>query len=338
MSYQRIIASRQGGPEVLEIIENKLRDPGPGEALIKVQRAGVAFGDLLWMSGAVPGSPKPPFTPGYDLVGAIEQLGSEVAGFTVGQTVAAVIKIGGYSEYAYVPFAKMAPVPEGLDPSEAVSATMNYLTAYQLFQRVAELAPGQRVLIHGASGGVGTAMLQVGGLMELEMYGTASQGKLALVSSLGGTPIDYRSEDFVERIASLTGDGVDLVVDHIGGDHLKRSFAALRPGGLLVSTSAYGSVRGDTGALENMLGFIRLPLWNAWPNGKKAMLFDVVPYNDKNPSFLGEDLPMVLSYLANGKIKPVIDRQLPLTEARQAQEMLLNGTATGKIVLVCDEG
>jgi NADPH:quinone reductase-like Zn-dependent oxidoreductase len=337
MAYQHIIATRKGGPEVLEIQTDELRDPGPGEALVKVQRAGVAFGDLLWMSGVVPGSPKPPFTPGYDVVGTVESLGPGAAGFTPGQTIIGLIKIGGYSEYAYVPLEKMIAVPEGLDPTEAAALTLNYLTALQLFQRVTPLKAGQCVLVHGASGAVGTALLQVGGLIGLEMYGTASPAKHEIVAGLGATPIDYRNEDFVERIARLTGDGVDLVVDHIGGDHLKRSFETLRAGGLLVSTSAYGSVRGNTSAFENMLGFILLPLWNLWPNGKRAMLFDVVPYNNKNPSYLGEDLTILLSYLAEGKLKPIIDRQLPLREARRAQELLLNGEANGKVILICNE-
>lgn len=338
MSYKHIIATRKGGPEVLETRTAGLQEPGPGQALVRIQRAGVAFGDLLWISGRVPGGPRHPFIPGYDFVGVIERLGAGQTDLEPGQAVAGLVKTGGYSEYASVPFEYLAPVPEGVVASEAVCATLNYLTAVQIFQRTAGLKPGQRVLVHGASGGVGTAMLQVGRLLDLEMYGTASQAKQDLVASLGATPIDYKNEDFVERIASLTGDGVDLVVDHVGGNHLKRSFQTLRPGGLLVSSSAYGSVRGDAGFLENILGFIRLPLWSLWPNGKKAILLDVVPYYHKNPAELAEDFPIVLSYLAEGRIQPVIDRQLPLVEARTALELLLHGKASGKIVLVCNDG
>ena len=335
--YTRIVAARRGGPEVLEIQADELREPGPGEARVRVLRAGAAFGDLMWQSGKVPGSPKPPFTPGYDLVGVVEVLGPGSTALQVGQTVAALIQFGGYSEYATVPFDKLVPVPEGLDPSQVVCLTMNHLTGYQVIRRIAKLSPGQRVLVHGAAGGAGTAMLQLGQLMGLEMFGTASAAKHKAVESLGAVPIDYRTEDFVERIARLTGDGVDLVVDHIGGNHLKRSFQALRPGGTLVSTSAYGAVQGQVGALENLTGFIRLPVWNLLPNGKKALLFNVAPYNKKNPSYLGEDLPVLLSYLAEGRLKPLIAAEFPLAEARRAQEMILQARAVGKVILVCAE-
>jgi NADPH2:quinone reductase len=291
----------------------------------------------MWQSGKVPGSPKPPFTPGYDLVGIVEALGPGSTAIQAGQTVAALIQFGGYSEYATVPFEKLVPVPEGLDPSQVVCLAMNHLTGYQLVRRVAKLSRGQRVLVHGAAGGAGTAILQIGQILGLEMFGTASAAKHKVVESLGAVPIDYRSEDFVERIANLTGDGVDLVVDHIGGSHLERSFRTLRPGGMLVSTSAYANVQGQISRLESLLGFIRLPLWNALPNGKKALLFNVAPYNQKNPSYFAEDLPVLLSYLAEGRLKPLIAAEFPLAEARRAQEMILQAQAVGKVVMVCHE-
>jgi NADPH:quinone reductase-like Zn-dependent oxidoreductase len=335
MKYKRLVINRKGGPEALQVVEADLPEPAPGEVHVKVLTAGVLLADVMWQEGKVPGGPKPPFTPGYDLVGVVDKLGQGVSDLAVGQTVAAMIQYGGYTQYAFLPPEQLVPVPDGLDPAEVVCLTVNYMTGYQLYKRVAKLTPGRRVLVHGSAGGTGSAMLDVGRVLGLEMYGTASKPKHDLVSSLGATPIDYRNEDFVERIRGLTGDGVDLVVDHIGGAHLKRSFQTLRAGGLLVSTASTAQVWGETSTLEIMLGIIQLPLWNMLPNKKSAMLFDLVQFNKKNPTWYAEDLKVLMSYLAEGKIKPVIAKRMPLVEAQQAQELILGAKVKGKIVLIC---
>jgi len=218
MKYKRVVINRKGGPEALQVVEADLPEPAPGEVRVQVLTAGVLLADVMWQEGKVPGSPKPPFTPGYDLVGVVDKVGGGVSSPSEGQIVAALLPhFGGYTQYAFLPPEKLVPVPDGLDPAEVVCLTVNYMTGYQLYRRVAKLTPGRRVLVHGAAGGTGSAMLDVGRVLGLEMYGTASKPKHDLVSSLGATPIDYRNEDFVERIRGLTGDGVDLVVDHIGG-------------------------------------------------------------------------------------------------------------------------
>ncbi|MGD2134709.1 MAG: medium chain dehydrogenase/reductase family protein [Gemmatimonadales bacterium] len=337
MRCRRIVATRRGGPEVLQIVHQELPEPRAGEVRVRVLRAGVAFGDLMWQSGKVPGSPKPPYTPGYDLVGTAERLGPGVEGIEKGQMVAALVRVGGYAESAVVPLDHLVPVPDGLDPSQVVCLTLNYLTALQIFRHLAGVTSGKRILVHGAGGGVGTAMLELGRLLGLEMYGTASLSKHGLVSRFGAVPIDYRNEDFVARILDLTGDGVDLVVDHIGGSHLKHSFRTLRPGGHLVSTSAYANVTGRIGTLETLLGMLRLPLWHLLPNRRSARLYDVVTYSRRHPSFFRQDLAELMGYLATGQVNPVVAVQKPLEEARQAQELLLQAKARGKVILVCDE-
>jgi NADPH:quinone reductase-like Zn-dependent oxidoreductase len=335
MTYKRIVIPQSGGPEALQVVEVDLPEPPPGEVRVKVLTVGVLLADVMWQGGKVPGGPKPPFTPGYDLVGVVDKLGDDVSGPGVGQTVAAMIQPGGYTQYAFLPPEKLVPVPEGLDPSEVVCLTVNYMTGYQIFKRVAKLRPGQRVLVHGAAGGTGSALLDVGRVLGLEMYGTASKPKHDLVSSLGATPIDYRNEDFVERIRGLTGDGVDLVVDHIGGAHLKRSFQTLRAGGLLVSIASTAQVWGDSSTLAIMLGLLQLPLWNILPNKKSTTLFDLVAFNKKNPTWYAEDMKVLIGNLAEGEIKPVIAKRMPLVDARQAQELLLGAKVKGKIVLIC---
>ena len=195
--------------------------------------------------GIHPETPPVPFTPGWDLVGVVDRLGDGVSGIEPGQIVAAMPIHGAYAEFVCLPQRELVPVPSGLDAAEAVSLVLNYITAYQMMYRSAKVKPGQRALIHGAAGGVGTALLQLGRLAELEMYGTCSSRGAPAVSDLGGIPIDYQHQDFVKEIHRLTGDGVDVVFDRIGGTHLWHSRKALRPGGRVVGYGLTSSLRGE---------------------------------------------------------------------------------------------
>src|SRR5262245_32672644 len=168
------------------------------------------------------------------MVGSVDQIGERVSGFELGEMVAAMPISGCYAQYVCLPQRKFIPVPAGLDPAEAVAVVLNYITAYQMLHRSAKVKPGQRVLIHGASGGVGTALLQLGRLAGVELYGTCSAQAAEVVKDLGATPIDYRNSDFVQEIHRLASDGVDAVFDGIGGNNLWRSRQALREGGRVV--------------------------------------------------------------------------------------------------------
>jgi NADPH2:quinone reductase len=337
MKFKKIVITHKGGPENLKVVEEELSEPASGEVRVKVLTAGVGLADIMWQYGKIPGSPKPPFTPGYDLVGVVDKLGSDISKFNEGQMVAALVVYGGYTQYTNLSAEKLVPVPQGLDPAEVVCLTLNYVTGYQIFKRLAKVSQGNRVLIHGAAGGVGSAMLQLGKVMDLEMYGTASKSKHDLVSNLGATPIDYRHEDFVKRIFELTGDGVDLVVDPIGGPHLKRSFKTLRSGGFLAVTSSMAALKGDISSGQMLWSLIRLPIWNILPNKKSAKLFVVDSYNKKNPKLYEKDLKVLMGYLADGKIKPVIAKRMPLVEASKAQKLIWEAKVKGKIVLICNE-
>ncbi len=243
---------------------------------------------------------------------------------------------GGYTEFAYVPQNLLVPVPEGLDPAETVSVVLNYLTAHRMLHNSARVKKGKRILVHGAAGGVGTALLQLGKEAGLEMYGTASKGKHELVSSLGATPIDYRSEDFVERIRSLTGDGVDAVFDPIGGKNLSWSYSTLRKGGRLVSYGFYGALKG--GKIAALSGLARLFLFKLIPDGKKSLFYGDTPSPaTKDNAWYRETLMVLLSLLAEGKIKPVIGERIPLIEAARAHELMEKAAVSGKIVLICNK-
>jgi NADPH2:quinone reductase len=191
----------------------------------------------MMREGIHPETPPLPFLPGWDLVGAVDRLGDGVSGIEPGQMVAAMPISGAYAEFVCLPQRELVPVPSGLDAAEAVSLVLNYVTAYQMLHRSARVRPGQRVLIHGAAGGVGSALLQLGRLAGLEMYGTCSSRGASAVADLGAIPIDYQHQDFVQEMHHLTPEGADVVFDGIGGPHIWRSREALRPGGRVV---AYG--------------------------------------------------------------------------------------------------
>src|SRR6516225_3401740 len=244
MRHRRVVVTHNGGPEVITAIEEDIPTPKAGEVRVKVLAAGVSLPDVLAREGVHPETPHVPYTPGWDLVGTIDQLGEGVTGFELRQTVAAMPIHGCYAQYLCLASRKLVPMPVGLDPAEAVALVLNYITAYQMLHRSVKARAGQRMLIHGASGGVGSAMLQLAKLAGVEMYGTCSAQGAAVVRELGATPIDYRSADFVEEIRRLTGDGVDAVFDGIGGDNLWRSRDALREGGRVVTYGFQSKMRG----------------------------------------------------------------------------------------------
>lgn len=335
MKYRRVVITRSGGPDVLKIVEDELPEPRSGEARVKVLTAGVAFVDLLLREGLYPGAPRKPFTPGFDIVGVVDKLGGGASTLQPGQTVAALTRFGGYAEYICLPETKLVPVPPGLDPAEAVSLVLNYVTAYQLLHRAARVTAGERILIHGAGGGVGTALLQLGKIAGLEMYGTASRVKHEVVSRLGGVPIDYRVEDFVERIRQLTGDGVDAVFDPIGGTNWRRSYQTLRRGGRLVPYGASSLL--SEGKLKVGLGFMALLFKKFFSDGRKVMwMFGTTARPYSSPELCRKDLSMLFDLLGQGRIKPLIADRIPLVEAARGHELLGKRAVTGKLVLICN--
>jgi NADPH2:quinone reductase len=265
----------------------------------------------------------------------------------LGQRVAALPIAGAYAEYVCLPQRELVPVPSGLDSAEAVSLVLNYVTAYQMLHRSAKARPGQRVLIHAAAGGVGSALLQLGRVANLQMYGTCSPWGASTVSELGGVPIDYRAVDFVQEIHRLTGEGADAVFDGIGGSHIWRSRAALRPGGTVVAYGLTGSLRGgrlasgQSGRRRRLSGVAIFGLYIAggWllPGRRRVVPYSIQWLKRVRPALFREDLIALFELLRQGKIRPLIARRFPLAQARDAQEFLGKGGVTGKVVLVCDE-
>lgn len=332
MKHRRIVVSKIGGPEVLEFVEADCPEPEAGEVRVRVEAAGVSAYDLM-IRGSRLMPPRPPYTPGVDMVGTIETLGEGVDAFEIGQRVAALLEMegGGYTELLCLPASDCVPVPPTLDPAEAVCLVANYLTAHQVLHRAAKVQRGERVLVHGAAGGVGSALLELGKLLELEMYGTASKHNHELVASLGATPIDYKNDDFVKRIRQLTGDGVDVVFDPIGGARqVWRSHRALRKGGRL---SWFGMAAAKKKGIRVipftmlMIGILKL-----LPDGKSVPL---VPETEKDAQY-HKTLANLFDLCVSGDLKPLIAERIPLAEASRAHELLERGGYAGKAVLVTD--
>ena len=332
MSYKKIILNEFGGPEVLQLIEeNNLPEPGVGEVRVKILAASATFTDTMVRKGIYYGFKEtPPLSPGYDMVGVVDKLGGSVTGLEVGQMVADLTVWGAYTEYMVRPADSLVPVPAGLDPAEVVSMVLSYVTAYQMLHRVAKVKHGQRILVHGAGGAVGTAMLELGALHHLEIFGTASKSKHELVQSLGANPIDYKNEDFLARMQAVGG--VDAVFDAIGGENFKRSFKSLKKGGILVPYGFYNQAMGKGGNVA--LEFMSIALWNILPNGRKASFYSIGDLRKKNPEWFKEDLGALFGLLFQGKIKPIIEKRMKLEEAAQAHELIEQAAVKGRIVLM----
>jgi NADPH:quinone reductase-like Zn-dependent oxidoreductase len=342
--HARIIVTHYGGPDALRVVEEECPEPKNGEVRVRVLAAGVSLPDVMAREGVHPETPPVPFTPGWDLVGVVDRLGDGIFGIEAGQIVAALPIHGAYAEFVCLPQRELVPVPSGLDAAEAVSLVLNYITAYQMLNRSAKVRSGQRVLIHGAAGGVGTALLQLGRLAGLEMYGTCSSRSAPAVSDLSGIPIDYQHQDFVKEIHRLTSDGVDVVFDPIGGAHLWHSRKALRPGGRVVGYGLRSSLRGEgltsgrPGRRQRFRGtaIFGLCIASGWllPGRKRVVPYSIQTLKRLKPELFRQDLIALLDLLKQRKIKPLIAQRFPLAEARYAHELLGKGGVTGKIVLV----
>ena len=324
MGYKKIVISKYGPPEVLQVVEEpSLPEPRSGEVRVKVLVTSAAFTDTLLRKGMYPDvRKKPPLTLGYDMVGIVDRCGDGVVSVKAGQRVAAMTVYGAYTEYICLPQESLTLVPEGLDSAEVVSLILTYMTAYQMMYRSAKVHSGQTLLVHGAGGAVGTALLQLGNILGLKIYGTARKSKHDLVKRLGGIPIDYQAEDFVERIQRETYSGVDAVFDCIGGDYFKRSFRVLRQGGILVAYGFQQAIMGKGGMIDIIIGFLQLQFWNLLPNNRKALFYSITSMRKKHPEWFNKDLTQLMELLKQRKIQPVIAKKMPMTEAVQAHRLL----------------
>lgn len=335
MKYRRIIVNRK---RQLELVEEDLPNPRPGEVRLKMLAAGVSFADVLMREGIHPEARRPPFTPGWDVVGVVDVLGEGVGAVPRGATVAALPIVGGYAEDLCLAETELVRVPPQLDPAEAVCLVLNYVTAYQMLHRSAQARPGETALVHGAAGGVGTALLQLARLHGIQTYGTASAGKLRTIEGLGGHAIDYKRSDFLKVIQGLPRGGVDIVFDGVGGWNLLRSWRALTRGGRLVAYGLESSLAGGKRDLKRLLssatGWAAAYTLSLLTRHKRLLVYSIQMLKRRKPDWFRQDMATLFDLLGRGELKPVIDRRLPLEQAALAHELLGKGETVGKIVLV----
>jgi len=349
---QRVVVDHYGGPEVVQVVQGEVPRPGPHEVLVRVMAAGVSFTDSQLRAGTyIPGGPKPPFTPGYELIGVVEELGPGCSRLQVGDRIGALTVWGADAEQVCVPEAGAVKVPEDLDPAEVLSLVFTYMTAYQVLHRTAKVQSGESLLVHGAAGRVGTATLELGKVAGLRMFGTASARDREKVERLGAVAIDYQHEDFVARVREMTGDGVDVISDSLGGPISLRSFRVLRPGGRLVVFGRYDTLKGghkDWPAVFKWYGSVIVVFaLGALSPRRKVLKYQIQRFRDatqqrdgavggepRYPGWFEEDFRTLVDLLRRGDIHPVVAERLPLAEARHAHEILDSSAAKGKLVLV----
>jgi NADPH:quinone reductase-like Zn-dependent oxidoreductase len=330
MKYKSVVITEKGPPEVLQLIEMHLHQPQAGEALIRVLATGIGRTDIVMRYGYYPFAPKIPFIPGYEIVGVVEVVGENVTRVEVGDRVAALTVYGGYAEYIYLNEDDLVKVPAALDPAQAAALILNYGTAYQMLHRLAGVKSGDRVLITGASGGVGTALLQLGKLAKLTMYGTASWKKQDVLVEHGAIPIDYQSQNFVDVIRKSEPNGIDYVFDGVGGMNIQPGFQILRRGGQFVEY-------GYSGIFQFLIDNLRLQFLNWLPNGKSGDFYGITATYRKDKGSIIEDLLMLFSLLEEGKLNPIIYQKYPILDAAKANQILESGEVIGKIVLLAPE-
>ena len=340
------------GHRTLRVVEEDAPRPGPGEVRVRVLAAGVSFTDAQLSAGTyIAGGPKPPFTPGYELVGVVDELGPGCSRLRVGDRIGALTVWGADADRVCVPEAGVVEVPEDLDPAEVLSLLFPYMTAYQVLHRTAMARSGETVLVHGAAGRVGIAVLELAAVAGLRMYGTCSARDRAAVERLGAVAIDYRNEDFVARVREMTGDGVDVVLDSLGGPLSLRSFRVLRPGGRLVVFGRYATLshghKNWPAVIEWYAAIAVLWLWDKLSPRRRVLPYQIQKFRDatqmrpgavggepRYPEWFQEDFRALLKLLREDKIHPVVAERLPLADARHAHELLESSAAKGKLVLV----
>jgi NADPH:quinone reductase len=328
----RVVRLRQfGGTDGLEVIDTSLPTAGRGEVRVRVLASSLEYTDVVIRRHLYPQTSyrRPPFVMGYDLVGEIDQLGEGARDVRVGDRVADMTVLGSNATYRTLRASDLVRVPARVDAAEAAALVLSWTTAYQLLHRAARVQRGQRVLVHGAAGAVGQALLVLGRLAGLELWGTARGEHMALVRELGATPIDYQREDFTRVLPG----GFDVIVDGVGEDGYRRSYAALKRGGLLCAIGFSASVQARRRMLPIVIEIARLYLWRLLPGGKRARFYSVNAMRARHPAWFKEDLERLFGLLATGAIRPRVADRIPFDEVPEAHRRLEASGLLGKLVL-----
>lgn len=339
---QQVVITRHGGPEVLHVRETAEPQLKSGDVLIDVKYSGINFADLLMRMGLYPSAPKPPFTPGYEVSGVIAKVGSTENDELLGKSVAALTKFGGYSSKVVVKKDRLIALSDGIDMALAAAMPVVYLTSYVMLSLQAHLQKDEWVLIHNIGGGVGLAAVELSRMIGANIIGTASVGKHDRLREKGiHHLIDYNTEDFVARVKEITeGKGVDVIIDPIGGENLKKSYKALGSFGRLV---AFGFSKAASGPRRKVLHLLKEYI--------KTPKFSPIKLMGHNKGVFGCHLGMVMdrqellqecmqklmSYFQSGDINPHVDRVFPLNRVTDAHQYIMDRRNFGKVLLAADD-
>lgn len=336
---RRMVLTRYGGAEALQLQEGPLPAPEAGQIRIRVQASGVNFADVMARVGLYPDAPPPPFVIGYEVAGVVDALGPGVQHFREGDRVVALTRFGGYAEAVCVPEEQALRLPEGKDFVEAAALPVNFLTAYLMVEWLAALREGDRILIHGAAGGVGQAALQLAKARGAETFGTASPSKHGRLREMGlDHPIDYRNLDFEDEVRRLTGGrGVDVILDPISGRTTRKNFRLLAPMGrlYLFGVSSFNRGSKKRSLLDTLRSLIQIPFFHPIQlmNSNKGV-------HGVNIGRLWEEKKKIRRMFEElgarweaGEIQPVIDTTFPLSEVDAAHDRLQSRMNFGKVVL-----
>ena len=331
--------TKPGGPEALEVRETADPEPGPGQVRVRVSAAGLNFADVMAAQGLYPDTPKLPCVVGYEVAGVVDALGERTQDHAAGQRVLAMTRFGGHADVVCVPAEQVLAIPDAMSFEEAAAVPVNYLTAYRMLFRVAGVRPGERVLVHMAAGGVGMAVLQLCRTVDdLKVFGTASAAKHEVLRAEGcAHPIDYHATDYAAEVRRLTGgEGVDIVLDPLGGNDWRKGLKLLRPGGRLVAYGFANLASGPRRRPAHMAAQVAgIPLLTPLQlmNQNRTVSGVNIGRLWGEIAALRDELQAVLALWGQGRIKPHIDRAYPFAEAAAAHRRILRRQNIGKILL-----
>lgn len=327
-NIRKVLVPRLGDETVLEVIEAPLASPQAGEVQVQVLHSVVAGSDVNMRRGTYPFQKKPPFTPGYSMIGNVLENGSGCTRFQPGSLVACLTIYGAHAERIDVPEKFLVPVPREVDLRQATALILDWMTAYGMLEHSAAVKHGQRIFVHGLSGAVGTALLHLARLRGADVFGTASAGKHAELRASGAVPFDYKSKAWIAEMQRMGG--VDAVFDPLGYESFDESYSILRKGGLLVG---YG---------QNLPALTNTPYRAPLPMLLKLFARNLAVWSGKRTTFFGlnrrsrhfaPDLAQLVQWLAEGRIQVPIKAVFALADIQEAHRTYAHSNGIGSIVL-----
>ena len=338
-----VVVKRYGNPDVLEMREVPDPQLNPGQVLIRVKTVGVNFADLMQRMGIYPGVPRPPFVPGFEVAGIVEKVAeggraSEGDAVSRGDAVCAITQFNAYAEWVAVPASQVYRLPAGMPFDDAAAFAVNYLTAYHSMFAMGNLQSGDRILIHGAAGGVGIAAVQLARARGLEIFGTAGPTKQEYLRKMGvDHAIDYEKSNFVHVVRKFSPDGIEMVMDAVGGKSLANSYKCLGPTGRLVvyGLSAAVGPDGKKSFVRGLGALLQMPRFNPLKLMRDNITVIGVSLGTmpSRAALMRSEIEEIFKLYASGKLKPVIGKSFPLADAASAHKYIHSRKNIGKVVL-----